>query len=72
MCAMPAAVRERILTEAAAQGREEMDRVHRDLEAAAAEYAEFGYCSSFGDWTPNVSGIAGADPVAERRPGCSR
>ncbi len=58
LCAMPAAERNRILDAAAAEGREDMDLVRRNLARAAEEYAAHGYCSSFGEWRPEISGIA--------------
>lgn len=58
MCAMAQAERAQVLDAAAAEGREDMDLVRRNLDRAAEEYARFGYCSSLGDWRPQISGIA--------------
>ena len=58
ICALPEAVRARLLAQAEAEGREDMDGVRRGLDAAAEEYARHGYCSSFGEWRPTISGIA--------------
>lgn len=57
-CAMPADMRERLLAQAEAEGREDMVAVRQGLDAAAEEYAKYSYCSSFGDWRPQISGIA--------------
>ncbi len=58
MSAMAPTARDEILARVKAAGRHDMGQVRADLTQAAEEYAAHGYCSSFGDWTPNVSGIA--------------
>ena len=58
LCAMPAAERDRILDAARIEGREDMDLVRRNLDRAAEDYAIHGYCASFGEWRPEISGIA--------------
>lgn len=58
MSAFPEDLRDRLLAQAEDEGREDMVEVRRSLAAAAEEYAEYGYCSSFGEWRPNITGIA--------------
>lgn len=41
-----------------AAGPEISDRARASYEAAVAEFADKGFCSSYGDWRPDVNGIA--------------
>ena len=58
LCALPDDVRERLLVQAEDAGRENIKEIRKGLERAFEESAEYGWCSSFGDWRPQISGIA--------------
>jgi DNA-binding IclR family transcriptional regulator len=42
--------------------RDDVETVHRTIEAAQAEYKATGYCSSAGGWHGNINGIAAPIP----------
>jgi DNA-binding IclR family transcriptional regulator len=58
LCAMSEAERAALLDAAAAEGREDMDVVRRGLESALREHADRGFCSSMGQWRPEIAGVA--------------
>lgn len=58
LAAMTDAQRDAIFEQAATEGKEDMQTVRQSLDAAFDEYARHGYCSSFGQWRPEINGIA--------------
>ena len=58
LCAMEAGERDAVLDMAAAEGREDMAAVRRNLDAAMRDYDERGFCSSMGQWRREISGVA--------------
>lgn len=58
LCAMSEDERAHLLDIAASDGREDMEVVRRSIARAREEFDRYGYCSSFGEWRRQVSGIA--------------
>lgn len=58
LVAMPKEEREHLVLLAKDEMPGKEAEIERGVEQALASYAEHGYCTSFGDWRPEVNGIA--------------
>ncbi|SDE08755.1 DNA-binding transcriptional regulator, IclR family [Paracoccus isoporae] len=58
LAGMPEAERVRVLDKAIAEFPGQRDRLKTSLRKAVADYARYGYCTSFGDWKPEINAIA--------------
>lgn len=58
LVAMSEADHDRLLRDAAEEGREDMPAIRAGLKAACAEYAAQGFVTSFGAWRDQINGIA--------------
>lgn len=58
LAAMPEEERRHMVCLAAKERPEEADAIRRGAEAAVRDYESRGYTTSFGDWRPEVNGIA--------------
>jgi DNA-binding IclR family transcriptional regulator len=57
LCALPAPERALLLEEIRAASGADWPAVKERLDAAVAEFAEAGYCSSFGEWHPDIHAL---------------
>lgn len=57
LAALPAAERSALLLEIQSASGPAWPAVQQGLEAALAEYARAGYCSSFGEWHPDIHAL---------------
>ncbi len=57
LAALPAAERSALLSEIQSASGPAWPAVQQGLEAALAEYARAGYCSSFGEWHPDIHAL---------------
>lgn len=57
LAALPAAQRTSLLTEIETRSGAGWPAVKQRLDAAFAEYARAGYCSSFGEWHPDIHAL---------------
>ena len=49
--------RAQLLSEIKAADPQNWPRLKRGIDAACEEYSKFGYCSTIGDWEPNVNAV---------------
>ncbi|MDI1274500.1 IclR family transcriptional regulator [Polaromonas sp.] len=57
LAALPATERSALLADIRAASGDAWPDVEKRLEAAFAEYAQAGYCSSFGEWHPDIHAL---------------
>ena len=57
LAALPLEQRQALLQEIRAASGEQWPHVQERLEAALAEFAQHGYCSSFGEWHPEINAL---------------
>ena len=49
--------RAQLLSEIKVAYPQDWPRLKRGIDAACEEYSKFGYCSTIGDWEPNINGV---------------
>lgn len=57
LAALPLAQRQEVLDEIRAASGKEWPKVKQRLDAALAEFGRAGYCTSFGEWHPDIHAI---------------
>lgn len=58
LAVMPAAAREQALQAAIREFPDQRQRMEQSLEKGLRDYRTYGYCTGFGDWRPEINGIA--------------
>ena len=57
LAALPSEVRQSLISEIRVASGHQWRRVRARLDGAFAEYAELGFCSSFGEWHPDIHAL---------------